>query len=222
MSAPPPIVLQNSFCTMVQKFWGLQARLSCNDVRDLIASRKKNSQATSVTRLKLYESAIASRFVFSRKILGPATFDFCNTIPPIADKRGRDWNGRDVPIASDALQKRRPPCGGLSVTPFFLPGHRGARLSPPPCNGRGGNYRSAHPSALLIPPLRRASGSVSCRGRLVTGTASRCASWHSTVGPAARARVRGSSAAWGCPLFSMMAPAPGEWVTLPTMAWPPG
>ena len=41
MSAPPPIVLQNSFCTGDQKFCGLQARLSCNDVRDLIASRKK-------------------------------------------------------------------------------------------------------------------------------------------------------------------------------------
>jgi hypothetical protein len=28
----------------------------------------------------LYESAVASRFVFSRKIRSPATFDFCNTI----------------------------------------------------------------------------------------------------------------------------------------------
>jgi hypothetical protein len=34
------IVLQNSFCTGVQKFCGLQARLSCKDARDLIASRK--------------------------------------------------------------------------------------------------------------------------------------------------------------------------------------
>src|ERR1700730_5262485 len=40
-----------------------------------------NLQATSVTRLTLYESAIVSRFVFSRKIRRPATFDFCNTIP---------------------------------------------------------------------------------------------------------------------------------------------
>src|SRR5580693_6429048 len=39
-----------------------------------------NSQATSVTRLRLYESAIASRFVFSREIRSSATFDFCNTI----------------------------------------------------------------------------------------------------------------------------------------------
>jgi hypothetical protein len=30
---------------------------------------------------RIYESVIAFRFVFSRKIRGPATFDFCNTIP---------------------------------------------------------------------------------------------------------------------------------------------
>ena len=34
-----PILLQKSFCTGNQKFCGLQARLSCKDVRDLIASR---------------------------------------------------------------------------------------------------------------------------------------------------------------------------------------
>jgi hypothetical protein len=39
MSALPPIVLQKSFCTDDQKFCGLLARLSCKDVRDLIASR---------------------------------------------------------------------------------------------------------------------------------------------------------------------------------------
>jgi hypothetical protein len=33
----------------------------------------------------LYESAIASRFVISRKISRPATFDFCNSIDRIAD-----------------------------------------------------------------------------------------------------------------------------------------
>ena len=33
------IVLQKSFCTGDQKFCGLQARLSCKDVRDLVASR---------------------------------------------------------------------------------------------------------------------------------------------------------------------------------------
>ena len=38
----------------------------------------------SVTRLRLYETAITSRFVFSRKNRGPATFDFCNTIGGIA------------------------------------------------------------------------------------------------------------------------------------------
>jgi hypothetical protein len=34
-----PILLQKSFCTGNQKFCGLQARLSCKDVRDLIVSR---------------------------------------------------------------------------------------------------------------------------------------------------------------------------------------
>jgi hypothetical protein len=34
-----PIVLQKSFCTDDRKFCELQARLSCEDVRDLIASR---------------------------------------------------------------------------------------------------------------------------------------------------------------------------------------
>src|SRR5262249_260274 len=42
----------------------------------------QNSQATLVTRLRLYESAIASRFGFSRKIRSPATLDFCNRIGP--------------------------------------------------------------------------------------------------------------------------------------------
>jgi hypothetical protein len=35
-----PILLQKSFCTGDQKFRGLQARLSCKDARDLIASRQ--------------------------------------------------------------------------------------------------------------------------------------------------------------------------------------
>jgi len=39
-SAIGRIVLQKSFCTGDQKFCGLQARLSCKDVRDLIASRQ--------------------------------------------------------------------------------------------------------------------------------------------------------------------------------------
>ena len=39
-----------------------------------------NSQATSVTRLKLYELATTPWFMFSRKIRSPATFDFCNKI----------------------------------------------------------------------------------------------------------------------------------------------
>jgi hypothetical protein len=36
-SASPSIVLQKSFCTGDQKFCGLQVRLSCKDVRDLMA-----------------------------------------------------------------------------------------------------------------------------------------------------------------------------------------
>jgi hypothetical protein len=38
-SASTSILLQKSFCTGDEKFCGLQARLSCKDVRDLIASR---------------------------------------------------------------------------------------------------------------------------------------------------------------------------------------
>ena len=73
---------------VIKKFCGLQARLSCKDVGDLIASRL-NSQATAVTRLRLYELAIASRFLFLREIRSPATFDFCNKIVPIADELRR-------------------------------------------------------------------------------------------------------------------------------------
>ena len=76
-----PILLQKSFCTGDQKFCGLQARLWCKDVREP-HRLTLNSQATSVVRLRLYESAIASCFVFSRKIRRPATFDFCNNIGP--------------------------------------------------------------------------------------------------------------------------------------------
>jgi hypothetical protein len=41
--------------------------------------------------VRLYESAIASRFVISQKISRPATFDFCNSIPP---KAAADFGGR--------------------------------------------------------------------------------------------------------------------------------
>src|SRR6202034_1675204 len=44
-----------------------------------------NSPATSATRLRVHESGIVSRFSFSRKIRGAATFGFCNTFPPEAD-----------------------------------------------------------------------------------------------------------------------------------------
>jgi hypothetical protein len=57
-----------------------------------------NSQAASTTRLRLYESTIASRFVFSRKIRDHATFDFCNTIPLTADSRRTFAHVRDVQI----------------------------------------------------------------------------------------------------------------------------
>jgi hypothetical protein len=97
VSASPPIVLQRSFCTDGQKFCGLQARFSCKDVRGP-HRLTLNLQATALTRLRVYESATVSRFVFSRKIRRPATFDFCNTIPPIATRslrRTRRFFGPD-------------------------------------------------------------------------------------------------------------------------------
>src|SRR5271168_2983902 len=105
MSASPSIVLQKSFCTDDQKFCGLQARLSCKDVRGP-HRLTLNSQATSVTRLRLYESAIASRFVFSRKIRRPATFDpLFRTFPTRLSTgqifRSESWHG--LSIASSSL-----------------------------------------------------------------------------------------------------------------------
>ena len=97
MSAFRVIVLQKSFCTGDQQFCGLQVRLSCKDVGDLITSCL-NSQATSVTRLRSYRSAIASRFWFSRKIRSPATFDFCNKIRVTAEVHKR-MEREDDPIA---------------------------------------------------------------------------------------------------------------------------
>src|SRR5580693_9427590 len=63
-----------------------------------------NSQATSVTRLRLYESAIASRFVFSREIRSPATFDFCNTITPKADM-GRTLSAATIRVCGMARSR---------------------------------------------------------------------------------------------------------------------
>ena len=48
-----------------------------------------NSQATSVTRPRLSESSIASRFKISPKIRTDATFDCCNSSLPIPDMRSR-------------------------------------------------------------------------------------------------------------------------------------
>jgi hypothetical protein len=61
-----------------------------------------NSQASSVTSLRLYQSAIAARFIFWREIYHPAFQDFCNTIHPEADIRlqcniGRDGPTGDIP-----------------------------------------------------------------------------------------------------------------------------
>ena len=56
------------FVTGDEKFCGPHARLSCKDVRGP-HRLALNSQATSAGRLRRYESAIASRSVFSRKIL---------------------------------------------------------------------------------------------------------------------------------------------------------
>src|SRR5262245_44916358 len=74
-----PILLQKSFCTGDRKFCGPWTRLSCKDVRDLIALRQTHRRLW-VMRLRIYESATTSRSVFLRKICGPATFEFCNKI----------------------------------------------------------------------------------------------------------------------------------------------
>src|SRR5215471_9001981 len=54
-----------------------------------------NSEATSVRRLRLLESAVASRLLFLRKIDRPATSDFCNKICQQEKSRG---------IGADLLQ----------------------------------------------------------------------------------------------------------------------
>jgi hypothetical protein len=48
-------------------------------------------------RVKLYESAIASRLVFSRKIGRPATGEFCNGFPRGSDILPHDVDVREVP-----------------------------------------------------------------------------------------------------------------------------
>jgi hypothetical protein len=72
------ILLQKSFCTGDQKFCGLQARLSCKDVRTSSPHVKLTGDfgnAIEVIR-------IGDRFPFRvfAKNSGPATFDFCNKI----------------------------------------------------------------------------------------------------------------------------------------------
>ena len=54
------------------------ARLSCTRCEGS-NGLTQNSQATSVTRLRSYESAIARCLAFSRKILSPATSTFATT-----------------------------------------------------------------------------------------------------------------------------------------------
>jgi hypothetical protein len=83
-SGLPSIVLQNLFCTGDQKFCGLQALKLTGDF----------GNAIEVMR-------ISDRFPFRlfAKIRGPATFDFCNTIPSIADM---------------VLHCREPPLGAMS------------------------------------------------------------------------------------------------------------
>jgi hypothetical protein len=71
------------------KFCGSWARFSCTRFEGP-HGLTQNSQATSITRLRSYESATARGLVFPRKILSPATFDFSNTIchkPTIVDIR---------------------------------------------------------------------------------------------------------------------------------------
>ena len=84
MSGHQGIVLQKSIFADDQNSAGRGRDIRVQDVRGS-HGLTQNSQATSVTRLRSYESAIARCLVFSRKILSAATFDFCNSIQGKAD-----------------------------------------------------------------------------------------------------------------------------------------
>jgi hypothetical protein len=84
MSVYEGIVLQKSIFADDQNSAGRGRDFRVQDVRDLTASRKIHRRLF-VARLRSYESTLARCLVFSRKILSPATFDFCNTIEGKAD-----------------------------------------------------------------------------------------------------------------------------------------
>ena len=94
--------------SLMTKFCGPWARLSCTRCEGP-HGLTQNSQATSVTRLRSYVSAIARCLVFSRRILSPATFDFCNTIGQeltcrwsLFHQRGARW----TKVCKPATQRR--------------------------------------------------------------------------------------------------------------------
>src|SRR5215204_4109146 len=101
ISAHGRLCCKSRFGAGDKKFCGLQERFSCKDVRGP-HRLTLNSQAASVMRLRSHESAIAFRFMFSRKIRGPATFDFCNNIGPKPSFSSRE---RNVCFEADCVAK---------------------------------------------------------------------------------------------------------------------
>src|SRR4029453_5353911 len=83
------------------------ARLSCTRCEGP-RGLTQNSQESSVTRLRSYESAINRCLVFLRKISSPATFDFCNTIPAKADIGQTGRHVCFVPFSTHAPQQGKP------------------------------------------------------------------------------------------------------------------
>src|ERR1700722_10152763 len=76
-------MLQKSVCTDDRKFRELEARFSCKGAR-ASSTAKFASDFGNATEVRRFGGC----FVFSRKICSPATFDFCNTIPPLTDEVG--------------------------------------------------------------------------------------------------------------------------------------
>ena len=68
------------------------ARISCKDVRDLIASRKTTGDFGNA--IEVIQIGDCFPFRVFAKNRGPATFDFCNTIGGIADMAPKRWDVR--------------------------------------------------------------------------------------------------------------------------------
>jgi hypothetical protein len=82
-------------------------------------------------RVRLYESAIASCFGFSRKIRRPATCDFCNTIPPQAVQQR---SVRGVMAIQPPLSRSE---GNRDGARSATPSRSVARFPPRRCDYRG-------------------------------------------------------------------------------------